>query len=100
MRVLAPVGEAGTPLGGGLGGVFVGRKAFFAASSSLIHGRKLAASNSGNSSRRLEISPFGSITIAGMLSIAASSNSARHKPVLPEPVMPNTTPWVTRSLES
>ena len=40
------------------------------------------------------------ITMAGMLSIAASSNSARQRPVFPEPVMPSTTPWVTRSLES
>ena len=31
---------------------------------------------------------------------AASSNSARQRPVLPEPVMPSTTPWVTRSFES
>ena len=73
---------------------------FFAASSTFTHGRKLAASSSGNVSSRLEMSPFGSITIAGMLSIAASSNSARQRPVLPDPVIPSTTPWVTRSFES
>ena len=73
---------------------------FFAASSSLIHGRKSSERSSGKVSSRLEMSPFGSITIAGMLSIAASSKSARQRPVLPEPVIPSTTPWVTRSFES
>jgi len=73
---------------------------FFAASSSLIHGRKLLASSSGKVSSRFAMSPLGSMTMAGILSIAASSNNARHSPVFPEPVIPSTTPWVTRSFES
>ena len=73
---------------------------FFAASSSFTHGRKLGPSSSGNVSIRFAMSPLGSITIAGMLSIAASSNSAMQSPVFPDPVMPSTTPCVTRSLES
>ena len=77
-----------------------GETPFFVASSSLIHGRKLFASRSGNISSRFEMSPFGSMMIAGMLSIAASSNSARQRPVFPDPVIPSTTPWVTRSFES
>ena len=77
-----------------------GETPFFVASSSLIQGRKLFASRSGNISSRLEMSPLGSMMIAGILSIAASSSSARQRPVFPEPVMPSTTPWVTRSFES
>ncbi len=73
---------------------------FFAASSAFTHGSKLFASSSGKVSSKLEISPLGSITIAGTLSIAASSNRAMHSPVFPEPVIPSTTPCVTRSLES
>ncbi len=73
---------------------------FFRASSSLIHGRKSSPRNSGKVNIRFGMSPFGSITIAGIPSIAASSNKARHKPVFPDPVIPNTTPCVTRSFES
>ncbi len=35
-----------------------------------------------------------------MLSIAASSSKLRQSPVLPLPVIPTQTAWVTRSLES
>ena len=68
------------------------------ASSSLIQGAKSSAARSGNVSSRLARSPLGSMTIAGMPSMAASSSSARHRPVLPLPVMPTQTAWVTRSL--
>ena len=73
---------------------------FFAASSAFTHGSKLFPSSSGKVSSRFAMSPLGSMMIAGMLSIAASSNKARHNPVFPEPVIPSTTPWVTRSFES
>ncbi len=46
------------------------------------------------------MSPFGSITSAGMPSSAASSRSEMHSPVLPLPVMPTQTAWVVRSRES
>ncbi len=46
------------------------------------------------------MSPFGSITSAGMPSSAASSSSEMHSPVLPLPVMPTQTAWVVRSRES
>ncbi len=46
------------------------------------------------------MSPFGSIAMAGTPSIAASSSSDRHRPVLPLPVMPMQTAWVVRSRES
>ena len=58
------------------------------------------AAAAGNVSSRLPRSPLGSMTIAGMPSIAASSSSARHRPVLPLPVMPTQTACVVRSLES
>ena len=45
-------------------------------------------------------SPFGSMQMAGMPSMAASSSSARHRPVLPLPVMPTHTACVVRSFES
>lgn len=77
-----------------------GDSPFFRASSSLIHGRKSSLRNSGKVSSKLEMSPFGSMTIAGMRYKAASSSKPRHNPVFPDPVIPNTTPWVTRSLES
>ncbi len=35
------------------------------------------------------MSPFGSITSAGMPSMAASSNRSMQSPVLPLPVMPD-----------
>ena len=73
---------------------------FLAASSSLIQGLKSEGSKSGKLSIKFEMSPLGSMTIAGMLSIAASSRIEIQRPVLPDPVMPSTTPWVTRSLES
>ena len=54
----------------------------------------------GNVSSRLPRSPFGSMQMAGMPSMAASSSSDRHRPVLPLPVMPTHTAWVVRSCES
>ena len=56
------------------------------------------AAGCGNVSSRLPRSPLGSMAIAGMPSMAASSSSARHSPVLPLPVMPTQTACVTRSL--
>ena len=73
---------------------------FLVASSSLIQGRKSEPSKSGKASMRLAMSPLGSITMAGTLSMAASSRMERQSPVFPDPVIPKTTPWVTRSLES
>ena len=61
------------------------------ASPSSIQGRKSAGCSSGKVSSRLPRSPFGSMTMAGMPSIAASSSSAMHRPVLPLPVMPTQT---------
>ena len=49
---------------------------------------------------RLARSPFGSIAMAGIPSMAASSRSERHRPVFPLPVMPTHTAWVTSSRES
>ena len=46
------------------------------------------------------MSPLGSMAITGTPSIAASSITDRHRPVLPLPVMPTQTPCVTRSRES
>ena len=46
------------------------------------------------------MSPFGSMAMAGMPSMAASSSSERQRPVLPLPVMPMQTAWVVRSRES
>ena len=60
----------------------------------------LAAESCGNVSSRLPRSPLGSMAITGTPSIAASSMSARHSPVLPLPVMPTQTACVTRSRES
>ena len=73
---------------------------FRRASSSSIHGRKSDAERFGNVSSRSPRSPFGSITIAGMPSIAASSSKSMQRPVLPLPVMPTQTACVTRSVES
>ena len=70
------------------------------ASSSSIHGRKSSGASLGNVSSRLPMSPFGSMAITGTPSIAASSITDRQRPVLPLPVMPTQTPWVTRSRES
>ena len=73
---------------------------FLRASSSLIQGAKSSPRSSGNVSSRLARSPLGSMTMAGMPSIAASSSSPMQRPVLPLPVMPTHTAWVTRSFES
>ena len=70
------------------------------ASSSSIHGRKSAPARFGNVRSRLAMSPLGSMAITGTPSIAASSISDRQRPVLPLPVMPTQTAWVTRSRES
>ena len=77
-----------------------GERFFLLASSSFIQGRKSSGLSSGNVKRRFPMSPFGSMTIDGMPSIAASSSRAMHNPVLPLPVMPTQTPCVTRSFES
>ena len=45
------------------------------------------------------MSPFGSSTSVGIPARRASSSRTTARPVLPEPVMPVTTPWVVRSLE-
>ena len=42
------------------------------------------------------VEDLGSMTIAGMESIAASSTMSKHRPVLPLPVIPTINPWVTR----
>ena len=63
------------------------------------HGRKLAGARSGKTSARFVMSPFGSRTSAGIPASSASSSSTTARPVLPEPVMPTTTPCVVRSLE-
>ena len=65
----------------------------FAASGS-IQGRKSPGARSGNESRMLARSPFGSMTSVGMPSSAASSTRPMRRPVLPLPVMPTQTAWV------
>ena len=45
------------------------------------------------------MSPFGSRTSAGIPASSASSSITTASPVLPEPVIPTTTPWVVRSLD-
>ena len=45
------------------------------------------------------MSPFGSRTSTGMPESSASSISTTASPVLPDPVIPTTTPCVVRSLE-
>ncbi len=57
-------------------------------------------SRSGNWRSRLVRSPLGSMMTQGMPSMAASSRRLMHRPVLPEPVMPTTTPCVVRSRAS
>jgi hypothetical protein len=71
-----------------------------AAEAGSIHGANDAASSAGKVSSRLPRSPFGSIAITGMPSIAASSSSVTASPVLPLPVMPTITAWVQRSFAS
>ncbi len=63
-------------------------------------GESRSGRSSGNASSRLPRSPLGSMAMAGTPSMAASSSSARHKPVLPLPVMPTQTACVVRSLAS
>ncbi len=70
------------------------------ASSSSIHGRNSDALSRGNVRSRLPRSPLGSMAITGTPSMAASSISPTHRPVLPLPVIPTHTAWVTRSRES
>ena len=70
------------------------------ASSGFTQGRKSSGRRRGKVSSRLPRSPFGSITIAGTPSMAASSSRQRHRPVFPLPVIPTHTAWVTRSRES
>ena len=71
-----------------------------AASPASTHGSKSAGARFGKVSIRLPRSPLGSMQIAGTPSIAASSSNDRHRPVLPEPVMPTHTACVVRSFES
>ena len=70
------------------------------ASSSLIHGREVLRAEIREGQQRFARSPLGSMISAGMPSRGASSSSPRQSPVLPLPVMPTHTAWVTRSLES
>ncbi len=62
--------------------------------------RSPAGASAGKVSSRLPRSPLGSMRMAGTPSRAASSSRARHRPVLPEPVMPTQTACVVRSLAS
>jgi hypothetical protein len=71
-----------------------------AASAGSIQGWNSAGERPGKASIRFEMSPFGSMTSAGMPSSAASSSSETHRPVLPLPVMPTQTACVVRSRES
>jgi hypothetical protein len=71
-----------------------------AASAGSIQGWNSAAESPGNASIRFGMSPFGSITTAGMPSSAASSSNEMQRPVLPLPVMPTQTACVVRSRES
>ncbi len=70
------------------------------ASSGFTHGPNSAAVRLGKRSARFERSPFGSMASTGSPSMVASSISAMPSPVLPLPVMPITTAWVSRSEES
>ena len=45
------------------------------------------------------MSPFGSRTSTGIPASSASSISTTARPVLPDPVIPTTTPCVVRSLD-
>ena len=71
-----------------------------AAAASSIQGRKSLGRSSGNVSRRLPMSPLGSMTRQGMPRSSASSSRSMPRPVLPLPVMPTMTPWVVRSAGS
>ncbi len=71
-----------------------------AAAASSIQGRKSCGRSSGNVSRRLPMSPLGSMTRQGTPCSSASSSRSMPRPVLPEPVMPTITPWVVRSAGS
>ena len=62
-----------------------------AASAGSTQGRKSEGASDGNVSSRLARSPLGSMASTGMPSIAASSMSPMHRPVLPLPVMPTQT---------
>ena len=71
-----------------------------AACSFSIHGSKSFGRSLGKFSSRFPMSPLGSMMIAGIPSIAASSSSVTPSPVLPDPVIPTMTPCVVRSLLS
>ena len=73
---------------------------FRRASSGLIHGSKSVGCSSGKCSKWLVMSPFGSIIIAGTLSMAASSSKHIHRPVFPLPVIPTHTACVVKSRAS
>ena len=98
--VLPPFGQAVLPQFGLLGGEVGGGQALLARVVLIDPGLKVFAARFGNVSSRFARSPLGSMTIAGMPSIAASSSRAMQRPVLPLPVMPTQTAWVTRSFES
>ena len=68
------------------------------ASFSSIYGKKSSACIFGKVRAKFVISPFGSITIEGILSIAASSKSVIPRPVFPLPVIPIIAAWVVKSL--
>ncbi len=63
-------------------------KFLFCAAMGSIYGKKSEGLMFGKSKQRLPISPFGSITMAGILSIAASSIIPIPSPVFPDPVIP------------
>ena len=100
-RVLPPGGEPVLPELRLLAGVLLGRDSLGPRVVLVDPGEESPpADRSGKVSSRLEMSPLGSMTSAGTPSMAASSSSARQRPVFPLPVMPKHTAWVTRSLES
>ncbi|XXY64767.1 hypothetical protein WMF37_27305 [Sorangium sp. So ce291] len=67
-----------------------------AAAEGSIHGSNSAGESSGNVKSRLGRSPFTSTMSTGTPERSASSTRTMTSPVLPLPVMPTTTPWVTR----
>ena len=70
------------------------------ASPGSTQGSKSSVRSLGKVNSRFPMSPFGSMTIAGTPSIAASSSRSRQRPVLPLPVIPTRTACVHKSFES
>ncbi len=95
-HLASPLRQVSASLAANASGVSPAR----AAASGSTQGAKSAGRSSGKVSSRFERSPLGSITRAGMWSIAASSSRLISRPVLPLPVIPTQTAWVSRSRES